>query len=237
MSASCIISLVFTIWTSANISLREEGRPFLRGPSGPSGLVLYVSVRAPVRPVWPRSIRLKDQLTAPSPGTEPRHNLYSQHRESTQVKSSLPVCSSNIRVVLFEIEIQDCLEVASDCSVVKMLLFSLGCKHMIARSSKLKNHGKFLHLSSSFGQSFPRPSLKLLNCINGYCKASRLLLGKSLSKFLFCKTKKKHNCLKRLEGCCFGIGGGLALHVCLVQLRFCSHSIRPGLNIISVITK
>lgn len=37
--------------------------------------MLPVSFGAPVHPVWPLSIRLKDQLKAPSPGKELRQNL------------------------------------------------------------------------------------------------------------------------------------------------------------------
>lgn len=56
-------------------------RLLLKAPS------VAVSLGAPARPVWPLNIRLKDQLMAPTPGTELRQNLPATFSHS--IKSTL----------------------------------------------------------------------------------------------------------------------------------------------------
>lgn len=84
VSALCIISQpphgipahtpvgMFTIWTSTNIRFGQKPTFLMLLLKAPG---VAVSLGAPARPVWPLSIRLKDQLMAPTPGREFRQHL------------------------------------------------------------------------------------------------------------------------------------------------------------------
>ncbi len=69
------------IWAEARFL-----RLLLKAPS------VAVSLGAPARPVWPLSIRFKDQLMAPTPGREVRQNLLAtfSHNIQTTLRSKAP---------------------------------------------------------------------------------------------------------------------------------------------------
>lgn len=86
--------------------------------------MLPVSFGAPVRPVWPLSIGLKDQLKAPSPGKELRQNLPATftHNIRSTLRSKSPFLFVQVtrdQFFFFFIEIAGCLRQAHDCSVLK----------------------------------------------------------------------------------------------------------------------
>lgn len=94
-------TLLFIRSQFGSLQTSDWGRiPFYQG-SSLRPLLLPVSFGAPVHPVWPLSIRPRDQLMIPALRREFRQNLPATFTHNIQSKITLPVCSRYMRTLCF----------------------------------------------------------------------------------------------------------------------------------------